>query len=266
MRVVRLTPGNVERYRAGVVALEALAEYPLGADFFHLDHGGDYFAFFRRLGELRYYAMVDGARVVAVGAGILRDVPAPGGGTVRTWYLCDLKVHPDLRGKHLPLRLLGAAFLPCYLRCRRGYAISMNPGDGRPNPVTKLLGRFRWAPLRAAGRLVFYSLSHDEMVRARPLVERHRGPVSFLSLRGKKDLILRSTGSALALLHVQHGACAERGESEPRSGHVHMLCAPEGDPLAAALDASGTRPSADATVLSHAMTGWDWKFVLTSDI
>jgi hypothetical protein len=162
--------------------------------------------------------------------------------------------------------MLGRAFLLNYLRCPRGYGISMDPGDGRPNRLPDLLARFRRIKLAVAARLLFYSFDAEAMCRLRGVVESHRGPVSFLSLDGEKRLILESTGRPLPLLHIQHGPMAAPGDAEPRASHVHMLCAPEGDPLADDLHRLGQKPIATASVIQHRMRDWPWKLVLTSDI
>jgi hypothetical protein len=267
MKVLRIFEHNLEMFRSGIVALEQVSSYPLGADFFQIDHGEDYFAFFNRLGKLKYYVLEHGGQPIAVGAGILREIPpAPGVGRHKSWYLCDLKVHPDFRGQHLPLKLLGAAIFPNYLRCRRSYAVSMNPGDGTPNRVNKLLQRFRWLPFSLAGQLEIFSLDHDRMRECRVTLEKSWGSISFLSLRGKKDLILQSTGSPLPLLHVQHGACGKPGEFEPQRGYTHMFCVPKGDPMIDALASVNIQPTAGASIIAHGMSGNDWKFILTSDI
>lgn len=267
MKFVRVTQKLRPTYQKGVAALEAIATYPLGSDFFKIDHGADYFAFFDRLGRLEYRAAVAGDDVVAVGAGILRRVPfRQGGPLARTWYLCDLKVHPLHRGSRIPLKMLGSAFLWNYLKCPRGYAITMNPGDGSPNRVVRLLKNFRWAPVRFAVNLEIFSLDHAQMTQAAPLVEKHRGPLKFLALSGIKDIVLQSTGKAMPLTHVQFGPSGTHGVTAPLPGYVHMLCAPEGDALAQDLRATGLRPNATASVVHHRMENCDWRFVLTSEI
>ncbi len=257
--------GRAERARfaAGVAALEEGVSYPLGDDAFELDHGEDYFAFFDRLGDVVYYLALDGERVAAVGAAILRVVPGAG----EAWYLCDLKVHPAYRGHRVPWKMFSHGFPRYYPRCGRGYGVTMNPPGGRENPVVRLAGRFgKLVSVSADPQLNLYSLDAEEMAAFAPTLQAHRGPLSYLSLAGRKDLILESTGARLPLLHVQHGPCAEDGVAAPVEGHTHMFCAPVGDALDVAAAAEGLAPSATATVLSHRMGGWSWDFILTSDI
>ncbi len=267
MRIVRIGRSSRARYEAGIRALEESANYPLGEDRFNIDHGSEYFAFFDRLGDALFYAVLDGERVGAAASAILRKIPLQSGGPLRrTWYLCDLKVHPDYRGRHIPLRLLTRAFPMNYLRCPRGYAISMNtPGESH-NRVKRLLERFRWAKLSGAGILEIYALDFEGFSSIRALVEHHRGPLSFLSLGGIKDIVLESTGSPMPLIHVQFGPCAERDRPEPVEGATHMFCCSCGDSLGQELKSKGIEPSASATLIQHRMQAADWRFVLTSDI
>ena len=264
LRVVTVRPRDRAAYAEGIAALERGTSYPLGDDRFELDHGGDYFAFFDRLGETVYEVALDGGRVVGVSARILRSRP------VRCWYLCNLKVYPEYRGQRIAARFARHALLGAYTRCGRGYGISMNePGRGE-NRVARLVDRLRMVPFHAAD-LELFSLDASAMAELRPIVERHRGPTSYLSLAGKKDLVLETTGAPLPLLHVQFGPCAERGLDDVAPGHTHMLCAPAGDALALDLVAHGAEPSATATVLHHRMPkpsngAGRFDFVLTSDI
>jgi hypothetical protein len=265
VRFVRIGAGDRPVFQERVAALERIATYPLGSDTFQIDHGRDYWAFFDRLGEIEYHAALDGEKVVAVAAGVLRTVPlSKNGKTVRTWYLCDAKVHPDYRGQRIPLRILRSAFLWNYLRCPHGYAISMDPPQGE-NRVVRLAGKWRWSPARPVGKLAIFSLDEEQARRAAPVVADHRGPVSYLSLLGVKDLVLGSTKNPLPLLHVQWGA-APAAVREPRAGHVHMVCAPVGDALERALTGLGLAPSARASIIAHRMKGCDWTFVRTSEI
>ncbi len=267
LRIHHLHSRNRRAKAIGIAALEARAEYPLGNDFFHIDHGQNYFAFFERLGRIKFYVAEIQGQVVAVGAGILRVIKTkshPNG--LRSWYLCDLKVAPEFRGRHIPLRLLGRAFLPNYLRCRRGYAISMNNPGAPDNKVARLLGRFPWARISPATQLDFYAFSATDMETLRPRLEHHLGPISFLALDPQKKLIMRSNGKPLPLLHVQHGPMGEQGLHAPQDGHIHMFCTPCDSPLALELTSMNIERSATATVIQHRMQNFDWGFILTSDI
>ncbi len=266
-RVVSIEHADRAEWASRVAALEEGIAYPLGDDWFEIDHGADYFAFFDRLGDLTYYAVVRDEQVIAGAAGIVRRVPLePGGEREPAWYLCDLKVHPDHRRPSTLGMLMWHSGKENYARCPRGYGITMNPADGSPNRVVSLAGRYRLAPARLGCILRLYSLDADAMRRFRRTVEEHRGPTSFLSLGGIKDIVLRSTGAPMPLLHVQFGPCAEAGAGEPVEGAVHMFCAPEGDPLDAAMASAGVEPTATASLVHHRMGRSDWTWVLTSDI
>lgn len=254
-------------FQARARALGSGVTYPLGEDRFEIDHGDDYFAFFDRLGELSYLAAVDGDELVGALAVVARDVPGSSGTALRpAWYACDLKVRPDRRGLRVPAQLFAAALSLEHSECTRCYAISMDPGDGSANRVERLLARLPVTPMSRAVTLHLYSLDDLAMRSALPLVERTRGPVSFLSLAGKKDIVLASTGLPMQLLHAQFGPCAEESVFEPRPNSVHMFCTPKNDALDVGLRDQGHRPSATAAVLHHRMEDQDWSFVLTSDI
>ncbi len=265
MRFVTVEREHRGRWAQSIAALDAAASYPLGSDRFVIDHGEDYFASFDRLGQSRHEIAVEDERVVAIGCGVLRTIPIPSGSAIEAWYLCDLKVHPSERGRHIPLRLFASAFPSGVLRCRRGYAISMDPPAGE-NRVVRLLGRFVLAPIRRVARLVLYSLDAEAMRNAAPLVQRARGPIGYRSLGGIKDIVLQSTGKKMPLWHVQHGPFSEPSAAEPIEDGVHMFCVPDDDALRVDLAGLGIEPSASASVLAHGLDGLRYDFVLTSDI
>ena len=254
-------------FQSRIADLGRGTSYPLGEDRFEIDHGADYFAFFTRLGQLHYYVVLDGERVVAVAAAILRRVPLASGEKPKAvWYLCDLKVHREYQGRYIPVSIFVHAFPKLYPRCARGYAISMDADSERPNRVARMLKRFPLAPMSIATRLGIISLDAKQMQEVEPLLREHLGCVSYFSLAGKKDIVLQSTGAPMPLLHVQFGPCAEQGLTEPCEGYVHMFCVSMDHPLLEVLEHQGVSPSATATVVHHRMEKWDWGFILTSDI
>lgn len=260
MRIFRITREDLPRYQAQLEALEQRSVYPLGQDSFRLSHGQDYFAFFERMGEVEYWATEDEGKLVAVGCGVLRENPP-------RWYGSDLKVHPDYRGRHLPLRMVNRLWFRRYLRCGCGYGVAMDPADGREPPTLRLLRHFKFLPMVKVVPLVLYSEDAEGMARARPILEAHRGPLHFVSLLGIKDLVLESTKAPLPLLHVGYGLRVDRRTfAEPQAAHAHMWCTPRGDALHGALEGAGFRVSATASILHHRLGDFDWGRLTTSEI
>ena len=270
MRLVKLTRGNEAEFGEKVRALESAAVYPLGNDRFRLDHGADYFAFFRRLGSVRAYALEIEGRVACVASGVLRRMRQVDGRTLHAWYLCDLKVAPEFRGRHLPARLFGRVLLPNYLRCPRGFAVTMNPGDGSPNRVVGILQRFPWAPLREVGQLAFYVWSERELADIAELLNVELGAWRLRSLSGIKDLILESTRQPWRLFHIEGPQCIDAVGgtivSQPVGGAAHMLCVPRDGLLAKRLNAGGYQSSATATIVAHRMNSAVWESLASSEI
>ena len=269
LRVVTIQPGDRKAIAGQIREIEFHAVYPFGEESFRIDHGVDYFRFFDRLGKVSYYCVMDGQRLAAVAAAILRPVPFKHYSEFKKcWYLCDLKVHPDYRGKRLPLLLFRRAVIPALLRARRGYAISMN-GAG-PNRVASILRNAPIASMAVQGILNFYSLSADEVRSHRSLIEKHRGAISFLCLQGIKDLIMTQSGLPMPLAHFQFGpSAADIGtnvSANPIDGFRHMIVAPATDDLALDFARHGVPVGATATILAYRMNHADFRFILSSDI
>jgi GNAT superfamily N-acetyltransferase len=266
-RFLRITRDNLPRWQGELEALEKCSVYPLGDDAFRISHGTSYLAFFERMGEVAYYALEDEAGLAAVGCGVLR--PDGGPGLPRRWYVGDLKVRPDARGRHLPVMLLRRAFMQNYLRCGRGYAVAMNPADGRVPPAVRTFAWFKWLPMwmLASFQLDIFSADCDGLESVWPLLVQHRGPVHLVSRNGLKELHLESTGRPLPLLHVRHGKPVDKLVfSTPQAGHTHMWCMPREAPLALALRQAGVLPAASATVVYHRLGAMDWSTLDTSEI
>ncbi len=260
MKVIRVDPLKPGHWNKRLQEFEAQFSYPLGSDSFHIDHGSDYFAFFNRLGHVHCYVIEHEGEMLGVGQGILRKMPDG----KKAWYLCDLKVTPKARGQKLTYQLFKRTFFPNYFKSQRGYGISMDPAQGG-NPIVKLSENLPWTPLKIATRLVFFTFENWQMQEVQKVVEKHRGPVSFLSHQGKKDLILASTQKPLPLWHIQFGPMAQAQTREISAG-MYMLCTPEKDPLTEELIILQYSPSAFAHILHHRMAHTNWANILTSEI
>ena len=85
MRIEVVDAAGFAPYAAQVHAFEPLVTYPIegGADRFWIDHGPRYVGFFAALGDAWFMLLLDGERVVGIGAAAFRDVRGPGGRVVR---------------------------------------------------------------------------------------------------------------------------------------------------------------------------------------
>ncbi len=263
MEIKVLTREDWAEFSPRLQAFENVAEYPYGADFFKLDHGTNYFAFFERLGEPFFHVALDGEKIAACAAGVLRTVEIEGEQT-KIWYLCDLKVAREYASQKIPAKLFRKNLFSNYLKCPRGYAVSMNPAKGK-NRVVKLIERFRWVPIRCAAQLNFYSFDESQARNFHPNLKSELGEISYLSLRGVKDLMMKSTGARLPLFHIQHGVCATPTAQTPEMPGTYMICASENSALDALLK-DHFPVSATASVLAHRINPKNWNFILTSDI
>lgn len=273
MGLIHVTPFNLPSYLTQILKLEATARYPLGDDFFTIDHGTHYLEFFNRLGQFRYYAWTEGETLAAVVCTILRQIPSGAPGKlIPAWYLCDLKVHPQYRGKKIPLRIMKRIFFRHYLHCTRGYAISMNGAGNRlgsaENRIVRLSKHFNWIPIKKVTQLCLWELDDVTMAEVQSILEKHRGSVRFLSLQGIKDIRLESTQQPMHILHAQFGPLADITNSVEHldSAAKYMFCSPHDDHLTHELCRLGLQPSSSASIISHHMGRSDWQWVLTSDI
>ena len=253
-------------YQEGLRRLEKEIRYPLGSDFFYIDHGDDYFRFFDRLGELSFYIGLNEDKVVACAGASLRTLPQSDGSLITTWYLCDLKVSPHFRGEGFLDQVLNLALADCYEVCPKAYAISMNEPGSKGSRITRWIKRKTKMPFEEGPALLFFNLEEKDMIQSQEIVEKALGPISFLDVSNEKDILVGPEGHSMALLHVQHGRKENLGLRNPKQGSLHMLCLPEKDPLALELISMGHGVSAEATVLQLSIQNVNWRQILTNEI
>ena len=264
---VKMDDLNRDLFQDKLKNFEKLFSYPFGQDNFTIDHGENYFAFFERLGKADFFLALLEENIVAAVAVVIREVPFKKGGKLEEIaYLCDLKVHPEYRGKFLIQQLLSFA-KGCQTFPNKVYAVSM---DSKPFGFNRLLNITKRLPdisLALADHLCFYLLTVEELKKVEDLMHSYFGQFKFSSLTGIKDLILKSTGKPLSFLHfLPETASDSTVINEPQIGFQHMCCFPSGHPIIKQLAGREIRSFATASILQHNVSTNDWHFITTSDI
>lgn len=257
MDILTLDREEARKFDSRLSDFERAFRYPLGDDFFRIDHGDDYLAFFATLGEPHLFLAMQGDEIRGALVAVHRRFPK------HAYYVGDLKVAAGQPGHFTGLQLIQA-----FERIARGaptYGISMDPADGR-NRLVELVQRSRRAGMSRACGLVFFSLGYDDWNASEDCLREAFGNLGWIDHRGRKDIVLESTRAPMPLLHLQHKPLGRAEVDGPRPGHIHMFCMPEDHPCAADLVARGQRVSAQASVLQRGLDDVDWSFVLTSDI
>ena len=266
MKIFALKPAQFEEYGPKIQKLEMMATYPYGNDRFQIDHGENYFQFFKRLGNTHYWIAEKDGEVAAVSSAVLRRVALlESKKSKKCWYLCDLKVAPQYRGENIPLKIFNRALVQSYIKCGRGYFVSMNE-ENTPNRMARLINHNRFLPFSSAPLVEFFTFPFEEAKTLEPLLKSELGPVGYRSNAGIKDLVMQSTGTSLPLLHLQHGPTSDITHPQATPGFTHMLCCLETSQLSLKLKARNLYPSATGTIVHHRMSRSDFKFILTSDI
>lgn len=266
IEVKELHREEYQSYLPRITEFQTRFTFPLNHRHYYFDNGDDYFAWFQTMGTLHYFVALDQGEVVAVAAQVTRKLVSPSGdSTDPFWYLCDLKVHPDYRGRGIPEKIFTNRFPHHYFRCPRGYAITIDPIDGSDNPIVRMLHGFPMIPFTVATKLGLIVLDTELMEEVDPILRRHRGPVCYSSPAGLRDIVPENGGEPIAVLHAQFGPCGQPGYKDPVEDHQHMFCAPLDDPLIKDLEIRGIRPAATVTVVEHGLSDWNWRFILTSE-
>lgn len=277
--------------------------YPLGDDMFSIDHGKNYFNFFRRLGEPFYYAMFDGDIVIGSICYIYRKIR-----DTDTMYICDLKFDKLIRGQNLMTKILYRSFPSCLMRTLKFYAISMNDSEPDPKSESKLESKFEskskkyknkilnmgqhigkkyGVNVQCGGVLNIYSLDYEQMKFAHELVvltkaktcSINKSRFVYISMRNIKDIIIKyqnGVEAPLNLLHL-HYIDAENISNtfannnydicvSPLKNHTHMFCTLYGSELANDLAIFDILPSSTATIIHHSMDNFNWELIQTCDI
>lgn len=242
-------------------------KYPLGNDYFTINHGKDYYKFFNRIGELNMQICTDNDNnVIATGSGVLQNV-----NNSKVWYICDLKVDKKYRGNHISTKMLINTIVPSILKSNKCYGISMNNKINKNN-IVNLARKINILNFTTAGSIYIYSLNYDEMKLAQPIIEKYFGSINYISLLGIKDLVLESTNKPLKLLHVNHNThntynnIKNKKIIKPAKDYTHMFCCHETNPMIRQLKKINITTDITASIIHHNMDNYDWNFIQTSEI
>lgn len=214
-------------YVDGLRAIERDQRYPIadGADFFTIDHGERYEAFFTNLGrEAQFLVALDDDRVIGAIGGMLRQVEIRGR-LVQAIYGADWKLARAYRGKGVARKMLLWGARRVFSREGRSYwryayvaAMRGSRGDVMRSVRGFHVGRLA----HAAGVLAVYFVDPARLAALRlegappppvpgegiDLSHAIAGPVEppgLVSTAGRKDLRLGSTGKPWPLVHLPYG-------------------------------------------------------------
>src|SRR5205085_2743714 len=101
--------------------------------------------------------------------------------------------------------------------------------------------------------------------KALQILQHERPGISFSSLRGIKDLVLKSSESAIPLLHMEWGEVV-KGSTDIQEGSLHMWSLPENSSLIKELRTVGIVPKARGSIYHHRLHKFDWGNVRTSEL
>jgi GNAT superfamily N-acetyltransferase len=259
MKFCRVDSNFLDKKKETLEIFENYFKYPLGTDSFRISHGENYLAFFERMGEPRIYAALE-KEVVAIGAGVISR-------RWNSWYLCDVKVHPDFRGQRITSRLFTKYFFFNFIKCQRLFALNMENKDGRTGSIVKIMEALPWTPLKKGARLLFYYEDFSQTHEALKILSKERTDICFSSLSGKKDLILSSTNEPIPLLHMEWGeARANEARFMPQEGKLHMWSLEESHPFVAELQKINIGPKGSGLIFHHGMKKMNWNELRTSEL
>jgi hypothetical protein len=164
--------------------------YPLNNDHFTIDFGKNYFDFFKTIGTDGFHcAHSDGDKII--GSLCCRY-------TRNSWYICDLKVLPEYRGKQITYKLFLKNFIPSYLKSNRAYAISMYPNVA----VNKLNKNFAFLHFENLSFIHIYLVDLITIKKIYNILKIKYNYIGFIDTNNSKRLILQSNNKVLKTLHL----------------------------------------------------------------
>ena len=250
---------NLDKYNNELKLFEkeTKQKYPLGNEFFTIDHGVDYFAFFKRLGEVNYFIIRSENKIIGTGCAILKDD--------KYFYLCDLKIRKEYQGNNLSFKLFFSMYFKFKHISNSGYLITMNKKN---NPVINIFMKFSFLFNIKKDQILIYKLNTKEFDSVKNILKDHFGTISFLKLNGIKNIIIESEHKSqiMNLYHLQHHNSGKYSLENIESDGVIMFSCWEKSSLVKLLNEKNITTDTTATILSSNMEDYNWDMLSTSEI
>jgi hypothetical protein len=244
--------------------------YPLDNDYFNISHGENYYAFFDRLGDLHMNILEDKGEIVGTACGMLRNIVYNDKQKCKVWYLGDLKISPEYRGKFLPFKMLTAANDKLKLS-NKIYGITMN--GKTENKIVRLAKKIPTMKFEIGPTLMIYSMDYKTFnaKNVQNVIKKYRGDFGYTSLCEIKDLILQSTNLPMKILHLNWNDNDKNNNVDINNindinNYTIMFCCPNNDSMYDELIKNNVTTDITAMIIHHNMYDCNWNFILTSDI
>lgn len=100
-KIVKVNTKNKAKLSLQINNLKKSVDYPLGEQYFNIDHGDDYFAYYESIGIMHYWCVLDKEKVIATICGMIKTLKSG----KKAWYFCDLKVNEKYRKQGIARKL-----------------------------------------------------------------------------------------------------------------------------------------------------------------
>lgn len=264
IKIVEITNNLREDYNSQLLSFEKYFTYSFGNDSFSINHGSNYFRFFDLLGTPYILVIKDKECIIGVTVLVLRNIDVLNNGQLEPiWYICDLKIHPDYRGKGIIQQISNFATSNYSKLATKIYGISMNSSSDKVNRVIFLAKHLTNIDLTYQETLIFYLLNKNQLNNSRNLLMRYFSEYGYFSLNQIKDLVMMSTEKSLPLIHLVPKN--KSNITEEVEDVDYMLCLPSSNTLKNEFAQIGIIPTTTASIISN-YTEANWNFILSNEI
>jgi predicted acetyltransferase len=191
---------SFSEYSKQLQNFEVQFTYPLGSKKFHINHGSEnisYFDFFKRLGKVSYFIVLDNNIIIGAGCAILKESIIEGV-TEKYWYLGDFKIIKEFRNKGILKKLMLKYFISHYIKSNKLIALNMSPMKEN-GLVNKVKGIFSWFDVSACPYFI-YEWDFNEFVGNVALKNYIKDNFLLFDNNGFKDIVIEE--SQIPLYHL----------------------------------------------------------------